>query len=170
MRQSLPETIDLGNGHTAEMKTELTGTIERDYYSFRDKLLRGNGTGKPARTEPDPDNGANLRVVPAIPPEQTIDDNFALLDWVAGQLLMSSTMEGIVPWKPYVAATETEPAKPGTRDLIDIDVVHAIDDAVGKQQRRIVGLGPKTKRTSGTSPTTSGSDAPAPLPEQTPEP
>jgi hypothetical protein len=154
----MPETIDLGNGHTAEIRTSLTGLDQKEWYIERGRLLRANGTAKAARTAPDPDNTAVMKDYPAEPAWQTEDDTFALLDWLASRLLVSCTMPGILPWTAAV------------RDSADLDVVNAIDEAVTAQQLRIQGIGPKREKSGADSAGTSPAAAPSPLPAPTPEP
>jgi len=155
----MPETIDLPDGHTAEIRVELTGADQRWFLIEREKLIRANGSGSPGKTEPDPDNPAIMKETPAVPADLTMEDNFTLLDMLAAKLLVSSTMPGVVPWTA------------ATRDTMDLDVVDAIDVATIRQRSRLLGTGPKRRKNSAASATTSGaSEAAAPQPAQTPEP
>ena len=149
----MPETINLPGGYTAEIRTELTGADQVAYFTRRDELMQANGTARPAAMEPDPDNPAVMKEVPAVPARLTAADNFAIRDWAAARLLTSSTMPGLLPWRP--------PSRddPGTRAALDLDVVNPIDEAVDKQQLRMLGISPKPAPPS-TSTTTSPDNAP----------
>ena len=152
----MPETIDLPGGHTAEIRTELNGADQVAYFTRRDELMQANGTARPAVMEPDPDNPAAMKEVPAVPARLTAADNFAIRDWAAARLLTSSTMPGLLPWRP--------PSRddPGTRAALDLDVVNVIDEALDAQQLRLLGVGPKpAPARPSTSTTTSPDSAPA---------
>jgi hypothetical protein len=154
----MPETIDLPDGHTAEIRAELTGGDQRWFYSERGKLARANGTAKPARTEPDPANPAQMKNYPAEPAYLLEDDNFTMLDNLIARLMISCTMPGIMPWSASV------------RDSLDIDAVDAIDGAIGTQMRRLQGIpDPKRARSGATGESISSGTAPAPQTEPTPE-
>lgn len=153
----MPETIDLGNGHSAEVRTDLTGGDQRWYYSERGKLARANGTAKPARSEPDPANPAQMKNYPAEPAYLLEDDNFAMLDMLISRLMISCTLSGVMPWSAAV------------RDSLDLDVVDAIDSAIGTQMRRLQGIpDPKRAKSGATGESTSSAAAPAPQTEPTP--
>lgn len=150
------DTIDLGNGHTAELRTGLTGGDQRWFFIERDRLIQGNGTGKPARQELDPDNPSVLLDIPAEPSYLRVEDNFTMIDLVAARLIVSTTMPGIMPWLP------PENGEPGTRDTIDLDVVNAIDNALAGPMDRLRGAAPKRPATGPTSADTSTESAAAP--------
>lgn len=155
------EMVDLGNGHKAEFRTSLTGGDQRDFFAFRVKRAEANGTGSPARSEPDPDNPAVMREVPAVPARLLVDDNFAVYDWLIDRLTVSCTMDGILPWKPHVAAADGSVTEPGSRDVTDLDVVNALDKAALEQQGRLLGVtGPKQEpASSGAESGTTSADA-----------
>jgi hypothetical protein len=148
------ETVDLGNGHTAEIRTSLTGGDQRDFYAYRAKLAEANGTGSPARTEVDPDNPAQMRTVPAVPARLRSEDNFTMYDWMISRLVTSCTIPGVLPWKIAVFGQDGTPGGPGTRDELDLDVMNALDTAVIAQMNRLLGIaGPKPP------PASSGADS-----------
>jgi hypothetical protein len=156
-RRLMPDKIDLGDGDYAEIRTELTGGDQKWYLILRGKLMRENGTAKPAYTEPDPANTARMREVPAVAAELTAEDNIALLDAVLGRLLVSWSLPQGLPWTS------------GMRDETDLDIMNALDDASLAASRRLMGIGPKL-RSFLTSASTSSTTAPAPRTEPTPEP
>jgi hypothetical protein len=146
----MPETVDLPDGHSLVIRTDLTGGDQRWYYSQRGQLARANGTAKPARSEPDPANPAQMKNYPAEPAYLLEDDNFAMLDMLIARLMISCTMPGIMPWSESV------------RDSLDLDVVDAIDSAIGTQMRRLQGIpDPKRAKSGGTGESTSSAAAPA---------
>jgi hypothetical protein len=159
------ERIDLPGGESAEIRVSLTGADQRDFFVKRAKLTEANGTGSPARTEPDPGNPAQTRTVPAVPARLTVADNFALYDWMIARLVTSCTMEGVLPWKPPVTADDGQVTEPGTRDLTDLDVVNALDKAAIEQMNRLLGIaGPKREPASsgaGSATTSAAATAPA---------
>lgn len=154
---SADDPINLPGGHTARFRTALTGGDQKWFYIERDKLMRANGSGKPASVEPDPANPAALIEVPAVPPSLTVEDNFTMLDRLIGRLMTSWSRPEPLPWTGAL------------RDGLDLEVIDALDNAVAIQMRRLQGIGPKS-RTAPTSATTSGEDAPAPHPAPTAEP
>jgi hypothetical protein len=169
-RRLMPETVDLPGEHHAEIRTDLTGGDQRWFYSERGKLARANGTAKPARTEPDPANPAQMKNYPAEPAYLTEDDNFAMLDALIARLMTSCTIPGIMPWKPLVKDAAGNVTELGTRDTADLDLVDAIDAAIGTQMRRLQGIpDPKRARSGGTGGSSSPDDASAPPTEPTPE-
>lgn len=154
----MPETIELPDGHSAQIRTELTGADERWFLTEREKIMKANGTAKPAVTGPDPDNPAILKTTPAVPASITIEDSFVLFDMTIARLVTSCTMPGVLPWSAAV------------RDGLDLDVVNALDTAAGLAQRRMQGLGPKRPKTGPTSAASSSASATAPQTEPIPEP
>lgn len=164
------DTIYLPEGHTAEIRTDLTGGDQRWFFIQRDKLINASGTGKPARQEPDPANPAVMLDIPAEPAYLDVEGQFTLLDLVAGRLLVSSTMPGVLPWRLPVNGPDGVQVAPGTRDDLDIDAVNEVDDAVGKQMERLRGVtaGPKPKTNGPTSGATSTESASALPTEPTP--
>jgi hypothetical protein len=154
----MPETIDLGNDQSAIIRTELTGADEKWWFIAVDAAKRANGTGKPARTEVDPDNPAQMRTVPAVAAEITAEDNYMLTDALITRLMISWTLPGSLPWKPEM------------RDTLTLEQIQAIDGAVIRQMRRIQGLGPKPQKTGPTSGTSSPDTARALPPMPTPAP
>jgi len=159
----MTDTIDLPGGHSAQLRTDLNGGDQRWFLVEREKLILSNGTGKPARQEVDPDNPAVLMSVPAEPAYLTMDDNITMLDMVAGRLLVSATLAGMLPWRLPVRDQAGNITGPGTRDELDLDVVNIVDDALGKQMDRLRGVtaGPKPKPSGPTSASTSTESAPA---------
>jgi hypothetical protein len=141
------------------VRTDLTGGDERSYYVERGKLVRNNGTGKPERTGPDPDNPAVMKTFPAEAAYLTEEDNFALFDWLIRRLVISWSL----PYPPAEWSAEK-------RDAEDLDLTHAIDAAVTPYLRWIRGDGPKPAKTGSTSAATSSDTAPAlpPMPTQAP--
>jgi hypothetical protein len=154
----MPEKIDLPDGGWAEFRTELTGGDQKWFYVERDKLMRNNGTGKPARVEPDPGNPAVMLQVPAVPAELTAEDNFTMLDMTAARLLLSWSRPEPLPWTPAM------------RESVDLDTIDAIDGEVNKAFLRLQGVGPKPATTTPTSSATSPDDADAPPKEPTRKP
>ncbi len=164
------ETVPLPDGKSAEIRTSLTGADQRWFFVTRDRLMQANGTGKPARQELDPDNPAVMIDLPAEPAYLTVEDNFRMIDLVAGRLLVSSTRPGIVPWVPPKKGKDGQPDEPGTRDTTDLDVVNAIDNALAPLMDRLRGVVPKTRTTGPTSADTSTQSAAAPQAAPTPAP
>jgi hypothetical protein len=146
----VPDKIDLPGGGWAEIRTELTGGDQKQYLIKQDELLRSNGTGTPAVTGPDPDNPAVMKTVPAVDPVLTTADNIAMLDEVAGWLILSWSRPEPLPWTP------------ATREALPIEVVEAVDTAMLRASRRFLGLPPKQEPSGATSATTSKDDADAP--------
>lgn len=152
------ERCPLPGGFHAEFRVSLTGADQKWFYSQRGRLMRENGTGKPARSEPDPANPAQLKTYPAEPPYLTEDDNFTMFDMLTARLMVSCTMPGLMPWTGEV------------RDTADLDVVEAIDAAVLTQMRRLQGIpAPKREPSGGTGGSSSPEAADAPQAEPTPE-
>lgn len=150
------EQVDLGNGQSAEIRTSLTGGDQRDFLAFRAKLAEANGSGSPARSEPDPDNPAMMRTVPAVPARLTVEDNFAVYDWLVDRLVVSCTVPYVLPWRPPAVAEDGTVKDPGSRDETDLDVVNALDKAVIEQMNRLLGIaGPKPPTAGARSETTS---------------
>ena len=155
----MPDKIDLPDGGWAEIRTALTGGDEKWFYAERGKLIRANGTGKPARSEPDPDNTAVMKEYPAEPAYLTEDDTFTLFDMLIRRLVASWSL----PYPPGSWSAEI-------RDAADLDLTQALDEGVGRQMQRLQGMGPKPVRSGGTSAGTSAAGATAPLTVPTPEP
>lgn len=153
----MPETIPLGNGHEAVIRTELTGGDQKWFLIQSGKLRRANGTGRPARSEPDPDNSAVLKDYPAEPAYLTEEDSFTLFDMLLARLLVSCTMPEVMPWTAEV------------RDVLDLDVINAIDEPIGEAMNRLRGVAAPKKKSGDTSATTSPDAAPAPT-DTTPPP
>lgn len=153
----MPEKIDLPDGEWAEIRSETTGGDEKFYMVTRDKLIRANGTGKPGYTAPDPENPSVMKEFPAVEPELTAEDTYALLDAIVARLLLSSSVPGLVPWTADV------------RETTSSGIVRAVDAAVNKAVSEMF-AGPKPTRSGTTSASTSGDDADAPRTEPTPEP
>jgi hypothetical protein len=141
----MTEKIDLPGGGWAEIRTALTGGDQKWWFIAVDEAKRGNGTGKPAWTGPDPDNPAVLKDYPAVPAELTTADNFNLYD----QLIVRLVTGWSLPFKPSAWSAEK-------RDTEDLDVINALDTAITAQMRRLQGIVPKP----GTSSTTSASSPP----------
>lgn len=155
----MPEKIDLPDGGWAEIRTALTGGDEKWFYAQRGELMRKNGTGKPARQEPDPDNTAVMKEYPAEPAYLTSDDTFALFDMLIRRLVISWSL----PYLPSSWSAEI-------RDAADLDLTQALDEGIGKQMQRLQGMGPKPGRSGGTSAGTSQAAAAAPPTAPMPEP
>lgn len=148
------EKIDLGNGEYAELRTDLTRADRRWWQSRVDEVRRSNGTAKPQKMEPDPDNPANLRTIPAEPGYLRPEESMQLTDELTARLLVSWSLPE--PWSPAYA------------DTLDLDMFDALDEAVTIQMNRLNGIAPK-KKTSTISTGTSPDPAPAPRTEQTPK-
>jgi hypothetical protein len=153
----MPEKIELPDEGWAEINTSLTGADQKWWGAEADRLKRANGTARPARQAPDPDNPAQMKDYPAVPAELTSDDNYAMFDALIARLVTSWSL----PFAPSAWNA-------GWRDETDLDIVNVLDSAVIPQMRRLQGVVPK-KRSSGNSATTSPDGEPAQQ-GSTPEP
>jgi hypothetical protein len=154
----MSDKFDLPGNGWAEIRAELTGGDQKWFFCERDRLVRSNGTARPARSVPDPANTAVMMEIPAVPAELLSEDNFSLLDMLAGRLLISWSRTESLPWTPAL------------REALPLEVVDAVDSEIIKAMRRLQGLGPKPQTSGGTSGSTSRDDAAAPQTGPTPEP
>lgn len=150
----MTDVIPLGNGDSAEIRDDLTYFDRKWWRILVDQRRRGNGTGSPARMEPNPANPAEMTEVPAVPAELTMEDNIALIEALAARLLTGSTVPGIIPWTPEAAE--------GLSRSHGLDAVDAIEDAVITQMNRLNGIAAPGKENSGGSASTSQDDTPSP--------
>lgn len=159
----MAEVVDLGNGDSAEVRTDLT-YADRKWWRIRvDTVRRANGTGKPAETKVNPDNPAEMIDVPAVPAELTMADNIGLVEELTARLVCGSTVPGLCPWTPEAA------------DALSVshglEACEAVEDAVITQMNRLNGVAAPKPRTTGGGSATGSSDGPqSPLPAPTPEP
>jgi hypothetical protein len=154
----MTDTIDLGDGETAEFRTALTGGDQEWYLILRDKLMEENGTAKPAVTGPDPANSAVMKTTPAVPAYLRVQDNIALIDAILGLLLESWTLPDALPWTHAM------------RKTMDLEIQETLDTAALAAGKRFTGSGPKQRKYSDTSEGTSATSATAPRPEPAPQP
>lgn len=152
----MPDRTDLPGGGWAQWRTELTGGDQKWWLIERDKLMRANGTGRPARTEPDPANPAVMREYPAEPAEMTISDHLALLDALIARLMTAWSRPEPLPWTAAM------------REALPLEVVEAVDGEAIRQRMRLQGIEPPKRASSGGSSETSSPAAAAP--PQEPEP
>jgi len=143
----MTDEIPIGNGDTVTIRDDLTYFDRKWWRILVDKRRRENGTGKPARTEPNPANTAELIEVPAVPPELTMEDNIALIEALTARLLSGSTVPGIIPWTPEAADALSRSH--------GLDAVDAVETAVIRQMDRLNGVKAPGKESSGGSAPTS---------------